>query len=131
MIVRLTAVVLRLSALYFLWQTIIFLGTFQFVLTSQEESGPYFGLILTIITLLLIAGALWYFAKWLAPLFHPYEDQDDAPIRLDVDRLEVVIVQIVGLIVMLLGLHGFLVALLNILAAVIDHDYLPSRRLSS
>jgi len=122
MIVRLTAVVLRLSALYFLWQTFGFLGTFQFVLASDEE-GPYLGLIITIFVLLLVTCALWFFAARLAPHFYPYEDQSSVSVNLDVDRLESVIVQIIGLILILLGLHDILLALLNAMVAIVDHGY--------
>ena len=121
MIVRVTAVVLRLSALYFLWQTIVFLGTFQFVLTSEE--GPYVGLILTIVIFLMFTCALWFFAGRLAPHFYPYEDQNGIPASLDVDRLESIILQIIGLVLILLGLHDFLKTALNAVVAIVDHGY--------
>ena len=56
MTVRLIAVVLRLSALYFLWWTINFFGLYQFALYSEE--GPVLGFVIAIATFLLIAGAL-------------------------------------------------------------------------
>lgn len=121
MIVRLIVVVLRLSALYFLWQTLVFLGTFQFVLASEE--GPYIGLIITIVVFLLVTCALWFFAARLAPQFYPYEGQDDMTVSLDVDRLETVIVQIIGLILVVIGLHGLISALLTIVLATLDPDH--------
>lgn len=124
MIVRLTAVVLRLSALYFLWQTISYFGAYQFALIAEE--GPFYGFVVMFIMFLLISAALWFFAKHLAPLFYPYEEQDDGPVSLDFDRLERVVVQIIGLILTLLGLHGILMALLGIFVAMIHHDYVPS-----
>jgi len=101
-----------------------FFGLYQFALYSEE--GPVLGFVIAIATFLLIAGTLWFFARWLAPLFYPYEDQDDVPISFDVDRLEVVILQIIGLILVLIGLNGLLSALLGIFVATIDQDLFPS-----
>lgn len=122
MIVRLTAVVLRLSALYFLWWALSLLSTYQFILTS-DAGPPIFGFILTVMTSLLIAALLWVFARRLAPLFCPYEVQNQVSTDLDVDKLEEVMIQIVGLVLVLIGLHDILVVFLSILTATIDHGY--------
>jgi hypothetical protein len=125
MVVRLIVVVLRLSALYFLWQTISLFGAYQFAF-SYEREGPFIGIAITIVMLLVISGTLWFFAGRLAPHIYPYGDQDDMPISLDVDRLEIVIVQIIGLILVVIGLHGLISALLTILLTNLDLDRVVS-----
>jgi hypothetical protein len=123
MIVRLTAVVLRLSALYFLWQTINLFGAFQFALGTEDD--PIYGFVPMFVVFLLISAGLWIFARRLAPLFFPYEDQGDPLVNLDTDRLECVIIQITGLILFLFGLHACLIAVANAFIATIQYDGIP------
>jgi len=101
MTVPIIAVVLRLGALYVLWWGLR--ASVQFLTYSTESDSVRIAAV-TLVLCLVVAAGLWFYARTLAVALYPYETDPQAAPVLDIERLEVTAVQLIGVIMIISAL---------------------------
>ena len=122
MTIPVIAVVLRLGALYVLWWGLR--ATVQFFVYSTESDTIRIATV-TLVLCVAVAAGLWVYAKALAAVLYPYEMDAQAPLALDVDRLEVMVVQLAGVILIVSALLDAITVLHRIVVTAITFGPTP------
>ncbi len=117
MVVRLIVVILRLGALYALWTGM--LSAILMLLYSFGSESTWNAAV-ALLLFIPFAAVLWIYARPLAVIIYPHDSATKTTPDLDTDRLEILIVQMVGVVLIFMALLGAVTIAYTTISAAIE-----------